>query len=155
MHNGKQLSEDASLEAAGVSNGATISVCSRLRGGGGDGGSTGAESRSCYLEMYASRKPDKVGVCLWAVLCGCAVRDAANIVTGGIGSMGLAHQGRACSNWLSSGSVYAADKQCVSVVNMPVVPWTVAPKGVMLPCNLYPPGHKAASTAPNACWRPC
>eukprot|EP00897_Mesotaenium_endlicherianum_P004342 jgi/Mesen1/3936/ME000209S02947 len=31
----------------------------RLRGGGGDGGSTCAESRSCYLEMYLSKKPDK------------------------------------------------------------------------------------------------
>ncbi|EFJ45713.1 hypothetical protein VOLCADRAFT_63267, partial [Volvox carteri f. nagariensis] len=32
----------------------------RLRGGGGDGGSTGAESRSCYLEMYLGKKADKV-----------------------------------------------------------------------------------------------
>jgi hypothetical protein len=32
----------------------------RLRGGGGDGGSTGAESRSSYLEMYKERKDDKV-----------------------------------------------------------------------------------------------
>lgn len=32
----------------------------RLRGGGGDGGSTGAESRECYLEMYLEKKPDKV-----------------------------------------------------------------------------------------------
>mmetsp|Transcript_4821 Transcript_4821/g.8320 ORF Transcript_4821/g.8320 Transcript_4821/m.8320 type:complete len:323 (+) Transcript_4821:127-1095(+) len=31
----------------------------RLRGGGGDGGATGAESRSSYLEMYAQKKPDK------------------------------------------------------------------------------------------------
>lgn len=48
------------LAQAGLSDGATVTVCSRLRGGGGDGGSTGAESRSCYLEMYAERKPDKV-----------------------------------------------------------------------------------------------
>ena len=32
----------------------------RLQGGGGDGGSTGAESRSCFLEMYSSRKAAKV-----------------------------------------------------------------------------------------------
>ena len=32
----------------------------RLRGGGGDGGSTGAESRSSYLEMYRERREDKV-----------------------------------------------------------------------------------------------
>ena len=32
----------------------------RLRGGGGDGGSTGAESRSTYLEMYAGKQHDKI-----------------------------------------------------------------------------------------------
>eukprot|EP00892_Ulva_mutabilis_P012874 jgi/Ulvmu1/995/UM103_0023.1 len=32
----------------------------RLRGAGGDGGSTGAESRSSYLEMYKEKKEDKV-----------------------------------------------------------------------------------------------
>jgi hypothetical protein len=32
----------------------------RCRGGGGDGGSTGAESRSCYLEMYKGKQHDKV-----------------------------------------------------------------------------------------------
>ncbi|CAN8253134.1 unnamed protein product [Cochlearia groenlandica] len=35
-------------------------LASRLRGGGGDGGATGAESRDCYLKMYAEKKPDKV-----------------------------------------------------------------------------------------------
>jgi hypothetical protein len=30
-----------------------------LRGGGGDGGATGAESRDCYLSMYLTKKPDK------------------------------------------------------------------------------------------------
>ncbi|KAG2454878.1 hypothetical protein HYH02_000709 [Chlamydomonas schloesseri] len=39
---------------------ATLQLSYRLRGGGGDGGSTGAESRSCYLEMYANKKADKV-----------------------------------------------------------------------------------------------
>ena len=28
----------------------------RLRGGGGDGGSTGAESRDSYLQMYKEKK---------------------------------------------------------------------------------------------------
>jgi hypothetical protein len=61
VHNRRQLQDSATLAGAAVQDGATISVCSRLRGGGGDGGSTGAESRSCYLEMYSQRKPDKVG----------------------------------------------------------------------------------------------
>ncbi|KXZ45541.1 hypothetical protein GPECTOR_53g127 [Gonium pectorale] len=39
---------------------ATLQLSYRLRGGGGDGGSTGAESRSCYLEMYLGKKADKV-----------------------------------------------------------------------------------------------
>jgi hypothetical protein len=62
VHNRRQLQDSSTLADAAVHDGATISVCSRLRGGGGDGGSTGAESRSCYLEMYAQRKPDKVRV---------------------------------------------------------------------------------------------
>lgn len=38
----------------------TLHLRPALRGGGGDGGSTCAESRSCYLEMYAKKKPSKV-----------------------------------------------------------------------------------------------
>lgn len=38
----------------------TFTLFPRLRGGGGDGGATGAESRDCYLNMYAEKKPDKV-----------------------------------------------------------------------------------------------
>ena len=38
----------------------------RSLGGGGDGGSTGAESRSSYLEMYAAAKPDSVDPALVA-----------------------------------------------------------------------------------------
>ncbi|WIA38428.1 hypothetical protein OEZ86_001753 [Tetradesmus obliquus] len=60
LHHSRQLQDTATLAEAALYDGATLSVCSRLRGGGGDGGSTGAESRSCYLEMYAQRKPDKV-----------------------------------------------------------------------------------------------
>lgn len=37
----------------------TLLIRIRLPGGGGDGGATGAESRDCYLNMYASKKPDK------------------------------------------------------------------------------------------------
>ena len=44
----------------GVRSGGRLDVGLRLRGGGGDGGATGAESRISYLEMYASKKPDKV-----------------------------------------------------------------------------------------------
>ncbi|KAL6012125.1 hypothetical protein ACLOJK_002602 [Asimina triloba] len=38
----------------------TLTLHLRLLGGGGDGGATGAESRDCYLNMYAEKKPDKV-----------------------------------------------------------------------------------------------
>ena len=36
------------------------SKCLRLRGGGGDGGATGAESRSSYLDMYKTQKTGAV-----------------------------------------------------------------------------------------------
>lgn len=61
LHNSRQLQDASTLLQAGVAEGTTLSISCRLRGGGGDGGSTGAESRSCYLEMYAEKKPDKVG----------------------------------------------------------------------------------------------
>ncbi|KAK2646772.1 hypothetical protein Ddye_021967 [Dipteronia dyeriana] len=38
----------------------TLYLHQRLLGGGGDGGATGAESRDCYLKMYAEKKPDKI-----------------------------------------------------------------------------------------------
>lgn len=38
----------------------TSLTCLRLRGGGGDGGATGAESRSSYLEMYKTQKTGAV-----------------------------------------------------------------------------------------------
>ena len=60
--------ESASLADAGVRANDTLAIAIRLRGGGGDGGATGAESRSCYLEMYAdnggtgfSRKKESLG----------------------------------------------------------------------------------------------
>lgn len=37
-----------------------IRVFGKLCGGGGDGGSTGAESRDAYLKMYQLPKADKV-----------------------------------------------------------------------------------------------
>jgi hypothetical protein len=49
------------LREAGLLEGGTLEVQGVLRGGGGDGGSTGAESRSSYLEMYAPKKLEKVG----------------------------------------------------------------------------------------------
>lgn len=58
---GRTLDPRATLAAAGVGTGSTLELLPRLRGGGGDGGSTGAESRSCYLEMYAGKRRDKVG----------------------------------------------------------------------------------------------
>lgn len=47
-----------------------IQLIPRVCGGGGDGGATGAESRDCYLKMYAEKKPDKVDpnetrICKW------------------------------------------------------------------------------------------
>lgn len=61
--------DECPVDAAGLRPGATIQLaCRGLRGGGGDGGATGAESRSCYLEMYAdnggtgfSRKTESLG----------------------------------------------------------------------------------------------
>ena len=52
--------DNTPLAAVGVETNSTVDVQRRLRGGGGDGGATGAESRVSYLEMYMSKKPDKV-----------------------------------------------------------------------------------------------
>lgn len=70
---GRTLDPHSSLAAAGVPPGATLELLPRLLGGGGDGGSTGAESRSCYLEMYAGKKADKV-----KAVCGSADWPAAS-----------------------------------------------------------------------------
>ncbi|MFS8004861.1 putative Ubiquitin-like domain, replication termination factor 2, Ubiquitin-like domain superfamily [Helianthus anomalus] len=58
--NGRVLSDSETVESAGISNLSTLGLRFRLPGGGGDGGATGAESRDCYLNMYADKKPDKV-----------------------------------------------------------------------------------------------
>ena len=69
VHRGRTLPPHSSLVVAGVTPGATLELLPRLCGGGGDGGSTGAESRSCYLEMYLGKKPDKVCVILMFAAC--------------------------------------------------------------------------------------
>ncbi|CAH1420238.1 unnamed protein product [Lactuca virosa] len=57
--NGRLLSDSDTVENSGVTSLSTLSLRFRLSGGGGDGGATGAESRDCYLNMYAEKKPDK------------------------------------------------------------------------------------------------
>lgn len=76
-YGGRQLHEDAmvhqaSLSGSRITPASTLHLSGRLRGGGGDGGSTGAESRSCYLEMYLGKRHDKASfssALLFATLC--------------------------------------------------------------------------------------
>ncbi|CAL0307073.1 unnamed protein product [Lupinus luteus] len=58
--NGKPLLDETPLLTTQFAPFSTLLLRSRLFGGGGDGGATGAESRDCYLNMYAEKKPDKV-----------------------------------------------------------------------------------------------
>ncbi|KDP38661.1 hypothetical protein JCGZ_04014 [Jatropha curcas] len=58
--NGKLLHDSSPIPNPQISSLSTLVLQSRLPGGGGDGGATGAESRDCYLNMYAVKKPDKV-----------------------------------------------------------------------------------------------
>ncbi|KAG0468809.1 hypothetical protein HPP92_018137 [Vanilla planifolia] len=58
--NGRPIPDSATLATGNVLPLSLIMLRLRLAGGGGDGGATGAESRDCYLNMYASKKPDKV-----------------------------------------------------------------------------------------------
>lgn len=60
FYRGRQWRDGCTMCRARVGEGATLDFQGRLRGGGGDGGSTGAESRDCYLEMYKGKKRDKV-----------------------------------------------------------------------------------------------
>lgn len=55
--NGRPLSPSSLPSVSSLS---TLILRIRLPGGGGDGGATGAESRDCYLNMYSTKKPDKV-----------------------------------------------------------------------------------------------
>ncbi|XP_017983960.1 PREDICTED: protein RTF2 homolog [Theobroma cacao] len=58
--NGKPLADSTLLPNSQLTPLSTLFLVPRLSGGGGDGGATGAESRDCYLKMYAVKKPDKV-----------------------------------------------------------------------------------------------
>ncbi|PRQ46147.1 putative replication termination factor 2 [Rosa chinensis] len=58
--NGKPLFDSTPLLSSEISPLSTLILQFRAPGGGGDGGATGAESRDCYLNMYAEKKPDKV-----------------------------------------------------------------------------------------------
>ncbi|KAF7152736.1 hypothetical protein RHSIM_Rhsim01G0035700 [Rhododendron simsii] len=58
--NGKLLPDSTTLRNSQITPLSTLTLRGRLPGGGGDGGSTCAESRDCYLNMYAVKKPDKV-----------------------------------------------------------------------------------------------
>ncbi|KAL1335217.1 hypothetical protein HN51_064149 [Arachis hypogaea] len=58
--NGKTLPDETLLSSSQIPPFSHLLLRSRLLGGGGDGGATGAESRDCYLNMYAVKKPDKV-----------------------------------------------------------------------------------------------
>lgn len=57
---GKALADNCRLIDMNIGRNCIIQLIPRVCGGGGDGGATGAESRDCYLKMYAEKKPDKV-----------------------------------------------------------------------------------------------
>ncbi|XP_078433545.1 RTF2 RING-finger protein [Wolffia australiana] len=57
---GRTMLDSSSLSEARILPLSTLTLHVRVCGGGGDGGATGAESRDCYLNMYAEKKPDKV-----------------------------------------------------------------------------------------------
>ncbi|GJX71270.1 protein RTF2 [Tanacetum coccineum] len=58
--NGRILPDNGTVKTTGIQGLETLTLNLRIYGGGGDGGSTCAESRDCYLNMYAEKKPDKV-----------------------------------------------------------------------------------------------
>ncbi|WZZ21535.1 hypothetical protein YC2023_122922 [Brassica napus] len=57
---GKPLNASTRIQVSNLPPVSMLALHPRLLGGGGDGGATGAESRDCYLKMYAEKKPDKV-----------------------------------------------------------------------------------------------
>lgn len=59
-YQGKPLHDSSIIASHGIRACSTLHLRVRVSGGGGDGGATGAESRDCYLNMYATKKPDKV-----------------------------------------------------------------------------------------------
>ncbi|CAN7122048.1 unnamed protein product [Brassica rapa subsp. narinosa] len=58
--NEKPLNASTRIQVSNLPPVSMLALYPRLLGGGGDGGATGAESRDCYLNMYAEKKPDKV-----------------------------------------------------------------------------------------------
>ena len=58
--NEKPLNASTRIQVSNLPSVSMLALYPRLLGGGGDGGATGAESRDCYLNMYAEKKPDKV-----------------------------------------------------------------------------------------------
>jgi len=99
-HAGRACPEEASLAAAGLREGGTLDLHLRLRGGGGDGGSTGAESRSSFLEMYARKKTAKVRARPGRPVRLCAGANLACVGTAGVceASGVLAHEHDHCSH---------------------------------------------------------
>lgn len=59
VYGGRILPDETIIVDAAVRTNSMLTLRLRLCGGGGDGGATGAESRDCYLKMYADKKPDK------------------------------------------------------------------------------------------------
>ncbi|KAF8393056.1 hypothetical protein HHK36_021297 [Tetracentron sinense] len=57
---GKPLGDSSTFSDSRILPFSNLILRIRVSGGGGDGGATGAESRDCYLNMYAIKKPDKV-----------------------------------------------------------------------------------------------
>lgn len=71
-HNGRALHDGMTVDDALIHNLATIHAFVPLCGGGGDGGATGAESRSSYLEMYKDKVADKACYPADAAACSAA-----------------------------------------------------------------------------------
>ena len=114
------------LAAAGVRAGDFIALHQRLRGGGGDGGSTGAESRSSFLEMYATKKAAKVLVHLHQSLhrlsminhqhvthvCCATLQQHVSLYMHPGGCGGRAHSSASSGHSSAQGLCGAADKSC-------------------------------------------
>lgn len=60
VRGGTMLCSASTLEQAGVRQGSFLELRLALRGGGGDGGSTGAEDRRAWLEMYQDKRRETI-----------------------------------------------------------------------------------------------